>query len=540
MLRAVLATLVAALLVGVAAPQPVGAAEPLIGAVVSPAAIPAPHDFSATKRGYFWDFSSERSYGAADSRRDWSDQRIEDGWLVGTTTRSTASIRLSQLTIPGTVAVPDEHVDTPIHPSFRYVSVRMCASHNTRAYVYWHRDAALGAGWFGATHSIPVRPGCAMYAFDLEVDQNPALGRLEWGDGTITGLRLRPATKPGVEIAVDFVTLSREPYGAPVNIRWDRSAGPKDLSFAGSDGRLTPIATGVDGGMFRWATPNLAPGRYEIFAGGDPIGRFSVVPPERSTIHAPSIAAATDYAVNVRGDAWDMEQRSDVAGVRNLAGWVIRNGRLVGSNVEGSGDPGIELALAKPVDSRRYRFLSYRLVIPGVDRTTPEYGGVSRVYFWNDHGHVSGTQDIRVLGGWRDVVIDLADAPLEIRGAGPWGTSDVTRLRFDPHESKISRTFRIDHVALLAPDVAETSYRIRYHRPAGTTVQLFWDDDLTRPGRRPITCRPEAMRPLSEIEACTWDLDGVPNGDAWVVVVTADRFGVPTTSVSELPILVQR
>ena len=352
---------------------------------LTPFRIPAAADFSSTVRGYFWDFSDPLHYGSADSRRGW-DERLEDGWFIATSTLINPTVRLNSLNIPGTVPVPNEHADTPLNPSYRFVTMRMCSDRSTSAMVFWHRNASFEDGDLGATNFQSVRTGCHIYRFDLAGDRNPNVGTLPWEAGGFTGLRIRPVTHEGVTIAINYVTLTREPIGPAVKIEWEVPVGIVDVYFSsGPDGtRPTPIAFGIIGGSHIWQTPSLAPGRYTIILRSRNkvvLGPSLLVDePARGVITAPSFTSGEDYATSVLGDPWDMTQSHDVRATRNLSRFRIDDGRFVGVNLFANRDGGLDLHLAGPVDPKRFRYFTYRMRTEA-DSPAPDVGGVTRMFF---------------------------------------------------------------------------------------------------------------------------------------------------------------
>ena len=125
-----------------------------------------------------------------------------------------------------------------------------------------------------------------------------------------------------------------------------------------------------------------------------------------------------------------------------------------------------------PIDTSRYRFLSYVLQVDGPYDLAN--GSVARV-FWSSAQFLNGntattTKDIIVWPGMNSYTIDLAslstapDGGLEPAGVPEAWTSGAKRhLRFDPHEFAQARTFHIDAIKLA---VAET-VNSRVHDPVG-------------------------------------------------------------------------
>lgn len=536
---------------------------------VDPARIAAVADFSATLRGYWWDFGDESRFAPEDSREGFVNPRVSGGWWSATTTvraqsgRADGTVRLSHLNIDGpepTNWEPSEFRHLPLDPAYRYLTYRMCSSATTGfTMVRWHADASKADGDFGGTVFRPVSRGCRLYRFDLAADRNPRVGTLAWGDERAFSLEILPVTEPGVEIRLDFVTLSNRSRGERVQIGWQGLAEPVTLYFAGADGARTRLAARRAGGSFTWRTPGLAPGTYQVIAvsaaGRAVTAREPLVvdAPPAGRILDPSFTSGPDYASEVVGDPWDFSNPADVERALGMApdsspGDGVYDG--VSLAVPGaSGDPRLFLHVTRPIDTRRYHYLTYRMWVEGDGRLAGS-GGVARVFWYRDGSwdldDRSFTQDLRVYRGWRSVTIDLAGAYLQGDDIGPWGRVAVTDLRLDPHESPTPRAFHLDWVTLTGDVVAGGDhFRIRYQAadPDGgaPSVRLFYDADRRPTGgapRVPIACAPDPGRPPGG--SCLWRLGGVAAGDYFIHLLVTDVAGNRTWATSEVPLLVRR
>ena len=195
----------------------------------------------------------------------------------------------------------------------------MCSSADTQAMVFFHRNASFYDLDYGGTSFSNISRGCHIYRWDLVTDSNRAIGVLDWDDGGFTGLRLRPVTAAGIEVKIDYATLSRRRKGEAITIRWDAADDPVTLllSDEANGSRRTRIAGNRTGGEFTWRTPNLPPGTYHI------------------------VAAASG-----------IEGTPDGAGRSYGAGWDVgtADGGGSGSGANRSPSPG-----ARPADKRRVR-----------------------------------------------------------------------------------------------------------------------------------------------------------------------------------------
>jgi hypothetical protein len=549
---------------------PAAGAEPRLDPdlTVTPDLIKAPNDFSSTFRGYWWDFADPDHYAERPSREGWADQRLANGWFVGVTephetkpTTTGASIRLTALHIDGYTRngqfVRDEinweaseHQFTPLDPGYRFVTVRMCASQATKGQVRWFRNASLDDGDFGGTSYHDIRRGCQTYRFDLQTDRHPDVGTLAWDAGGMYALDFKPATDPGVTVMVDYITLSNRAKGDPITIGWDPRRDPVGLFFSSDPAgtRLTRIAGRRTGGTHVWRTPNLAPGTYYIFG---VVGRttyagpaFNVDPPPQGEILDPSYTSGPDYATEVVGNPWDMNDAADIAGTRGLESLRFVNGIAVARSTDDGN--AFFMQVTDAVDPHRYRYITYRMWIESLGWTLGSGAG-SRAAWYNNplrpRGSWSTTAIVRAYDGWRTVTIDLQNAHLDRDDIGVWGDFDATDVKIDPHESSIPRIIKLDYVYLTGDTRADRAHRIRYltadEGALPPRVRLFYDTDRDPAGATPIRCADDPRPPEGPAESCRWRTAALPAGDYFVHMLLTDAAGNRTWVKSQTPLLVR-
>ena len=563
-LRAALGTLLlaaAALLVPAAGASVAGSVH------VSPSRIRSVTDFSATFRGYWWDFGDETRLAVEDSREGFVNPRVSGGWWSATSAirpqsgRADGTIRLSHLNIDGpepTNWEPSEFRYLPLDPGYRYLAYRMCSSASAGlTMVRWHTDASKADGDYGGTVFREARQGCWLYRFDLAAERNPKVGTVTWGEEPAYAIEILPVSEPGIDIRLDFVTLSDRAWGRTVQITWQGLAEPVSLYFAGGDGARTRIAGGRTGGAFSWRTPGLAPGAYRVVAVSAAGGTYPAVEglvvdtPPTGRVLDPSATSGPDYAAEVIGDPWDFSNRADVERALGMTPDSSLSDGVYDAVSQrasgGSGDARLFLHVTDPIDPQRYHYLTYRMWVEG-DGLLAGTGGVARVFWYRDGSwdadDRSFTQDLRVYRGWRTVTIDLARAYLQGDDIGPWGRTVVTDLRLDPHESPVPRAFRLDWVTLTGDVVADESFRIRYQAadPDGGTpvVRLFYDTDrqpAAGANRVPIACAPDPGFPAAG--SCLWRTSGVADGDYFIHLLVTDALGNQAWVTSEVPLLVR-
>ena len=426
----------------------------------------------------------------------------------------------------------------------------MCSSADTQAMVFFHRNASFYDLDYGGTSFSNISRGCHIYRWDLVTDSNRAIGVLDWDDGGFTGLRLRPVTAAGIEVKIDYATLSRRRKGEAITIRWDAADDPVTLflSDEANGSRRTRIAGNRTGGEFTWRTPNLPPGTYHIVAasarGRAIVGpSFTVDAPPSGEFISPTWTSGPDYATEVLGNPWDFSSAADFGTTRNLSQEGVAGGLFRGANVAGNSDPGVFLTIDPdhPIDPNRYFYLSYRMRVVGID--SPSQGAVVRWAYFVAPATSDVTEDVREYAGWQTMPLDMRTAtlePNEKNEAGGWGAAPITKLRIDPHEWQPVTQFQIDWVRLLGPEVADKNFAIRYRAADDSgdpKVRFFYDTDTTTEGRTRITCRPTDVPPDGE-RVCKWLTKNVPVGEYFIHMLLIDDAGNRRVEFSDIPVVV--
>jgi hypothetical protein len=281
--------------------------------------------------------------------------------------------------------------------------------------------------------------------------------------------------------------------------------------------------------------------------------------PPQLKITAPSYTSGPDFATVELGNPWDMSDASDVSAFTQVTGVSFANGVLTGTNT--GGDPQITLNLrSKRIDTKRYKYLTYRMQLSGTLDT--DLGSVARLLWWSTvPEQATTTRAWVVYEGSRTVSLDLSKIKLEPNAFAPWGNSNPSVFRFDPHEFPTPRAFSIDSILLTGDTQANTSFDIRYiatDANGGTpTVQFFYDTDAQGFNGQPITCASTAtpipgnnrvflpfMRGGSggspvEGGTCRWQTASISPGSYYVYGVVSD--GIDTVRVySQTPLIITR
>jgi hypothetical protein len=247
----------------------------------------------------------------------------------------------------------------------------------------------------------------------------------------------------------------------------------------------------------------------------------------------PDRRGGIDYAASQRGNAWDFNDASDLAGTDNLDSISFANGQMHECNT--SNDPVVRLPLAAPIDGWLYHHLSMRITYDGGWGlgNVPGGGLVARVYY--ELADVPGEQvseDIVVYPGANDIDLDLSGAINEQDlGGGPgWVGHVITAIRIHPHEDPGRRCFNLDDVSLRGGDVAAPSFPIQFRDDAngtgapsaGTTAEIWLDGNVGTFGGTRIA----AGFPVgSGVNTFTWSGGGVSPGAYWVWIRLTDANG---------------
>ncbi|MBP7963932.1 MAG: hypothetical protein KA003_18255 [Caldilineaceae bacterium] len=338
-----------------------------------------------------------------------------------------------------------------------------------------------------APDPLPTEAGWHTYTLNLA-------GSPDW-TGQVRNLVIRPAYTTGVEIRVDWIALSPAIPGLVVN-------GEADL------------------GTVRTHSP----------------GPMTILTAPRMVITQPSMGSGEDYATATFSNPWDMASPVDIEGTEDLFGYTFNGDRLQGT-AGITGDNQIFLRTGgfntqTPIDTSRYRYLTYRLFVAGKQDTI--YGWVARLLWWGPFGAATH-KDIVINEGWNTYQLDLGEA-----GGGTVGwLGAVSALRFDPQEIPAPTTVILDDVYLRAMDRADTLFEIRWAgeiNPAtlgSTVVDLYFDTDQEPSQKSLIQSGVSAG-----LGRYAWNTVGVAAGEYYIHLVVRDGIH-RAQAVSQTPVKIQ-
>ena len=343
----------------------------------------------------------------------------------------------------------------------------------------------------------------------------------------------------------DWVRLTypdNAPGSAMQTVSWSGGSGTATIDVLDSNGSVLNLGTsGASSLSFNYGL--LPPGTYTLrVTRGSASGTktFTINAPPIIQLTAPNETGDEDYATAVLGNAWDMSSSTDVQ-ITGSDNYTPVPASFVGGIMTATptnDDPNLTLLNKNnnsvPIDTSRYRFLTYRMSID--DPNTKRDWTVARV-LWTSKAFLDGntattTQDIEVWPGMNTYTVDLSklnfgpDGALETSGTPEtWTATRKTGLRFDPSEYPDNRTFHIDDVKLAA--MHETSgggFMFTWTMPTGkqATVNLYLDNDTNASnGKTQIA---------SGIAASNgqyfWNAAGTPAGDYWIYAETNDGMQI--------------
>lgn len=373
---------------------------------------------------------------------------------------------------------------------------------------FWDNGRAVAE--LTATQPYFLFPGTHIYSFDLRTfPTQPGAATNASGpwSGMMAGLRFYPVNVAGVDMSIDWVTLTpKSPVTVPVNLSGVRGTVQVGLSTDGNVNNLIKFS----GRTGSWpeshyleenlVTPRdastltsvdvsaLSAGTYFLHL-LDANGRqVSGTSPQQIIVNAPgSVRIQTpsalgdlsrDYATTVRGDAWDFSQSSDFSipflvspteyGVPTLVtdpvsgqyGQLSTNGNswmrydnFTATNPRYREDPQFLLPISTPFNTSQYKNLTIRMLFDE-KRPNSQIGGPLRVGY-NDtnppFGGFSQTDDIIVQDGPQNYSMDLSTVKLEplfTTNRAYSSLQSINYLRIDPHEYTRNVITYIDHVWL--------------------------------------------------------------------------------------------
>jgi hypothetical protein len=372
--------------------------------------------------------------------------------------------------------------------------------------IYWDNGRAVGD--VTATRSYFLFPGTHLYSFDLsQYPIEPGVDKSGGWTGAMAGLRFFPVNVAGVNVSIDWVTLTgRNQSTVPISLSGISGTVQVGISVDGNPANM--IKTNRPSGVWPdgyWNEEHFVPptqasqlrsidvsslgaGTYYLHlldANGNPIGgttpqQLIVNAPGSARIQTPSAIGdlSRDYATTVRGDAWDFSQTSDFVmpflvspteygaptivtdPASSIYGQLSSNGNswmrydnFTASNPAHREDPQFLLPVVGGVNTSVYKNLTVRMLFDE-KRPNSQIGGPLR-FGYNDtnppYSGFSQTDDIIGQDGPQNYSVNLTKVKLEplFTTNRPYSSmNSVSYLRFDPHEYPRQIVTYVDQVWL--------------------------------------------------------------------------------------------
>ena len=343
-------------------------------------------DYATDVLGDPWDMSNPEDIGKDPNElRGWaSDFAVANGTAGGTTVplngHADTNLPLLYRGFHNIVNPGRTGKRYPISSSFyKKVAYRMysaIAGQSPQAYWFhfpWDHPSGIG---FGVRFLPQTQAGYKIYAANLH--ESLAQGSA-WTNGSVVGFRLDPnINQAGHVVRYDWVRVTRADAEttAIMPVQWSGGSGNTAIDVIDASGSVLNVAS-VSGTSYSFNYGVLPPGAYtlRLTRGGSQATRsFSVNHPPLVKVTDPDETGGTDdFATTVLNNAWDMNGASDVIVTRNVSGASYSGGAFHGTN--SNGDASVFLLNPSnnqiPIDTTKYRYLTYRLRVDGSIQSGP-------------------------------------------------------------------------------------------------------------------------------------------------------------------------
>jgi hypothetical protein len=527
-----------------------------ITAPASGVKLPAGPDYATDVLGDPWDMNNAEDispYPDETSRAGWgSDFAVSGGRVGGTTVLNSKGKKDTSLAFLNrgfydVVNTGRTGLRYPISSSFyKVVSFKMnSGAADEYPQAYWFHYPRGGAN--GTEYGVRFLPKTVVGNQIVVADLTQALeAGSAWTAGSVKGFRLDPnGTKVGHKVYFDWVRLTRSDSEttAKQRISWSGGSGSTTIDVIDAAGTAFRVASGLTGTFYDWNYGVLPPGAYtlRITRGSQVATRpFSINNPPLLTVTDPDETGGQDYATQVLGNPWDMDNgANDVKLTADVTAISYSGGQFHGTNT--NADPVLFVLNnsnnTTPIDTQKYRYLTYSLKVDGTFSLHATDGGsVARVMWSSTTGGPNGfntttTEDIIVWPGMNSYTVDLGslqfgeDKGLESLGSMKlWMAEAVRHFRLDPHEFDGPHPFHLDNIKLAAMDESSGSFTIRF---AGSdadgdaaTVSLYYDTNTNPNDGKTLIASGVAL----SAGQFTWNTGNVAPGTYWVYALASDAL----------------
>lgn len=549
-------------------------------------------DYASTQLQNAWDFNQRRDIGWEENFSGTS-VKVTNGVWQGTNAATGGYVfplfggfkgGLFAEGPAGDLEVPRLGINRPVDTSrYRLLSYKLNHSWRSSFAIYWQNDTTASHWPDGSDRcasfdgfynfaNAHANSGPVVYSFDLSTFSGCEQHAGSWS-GNVVALRIDPSTGGPVSATteIDWIRLV-DPDSAPtLNITWNSSNLPDqpvitlwvDQSSSGYAGHpIARFAAGSNPGSYALKTAMLPPGTYYFYLtvhSGNPLverarsgysAALVINQAPNAVFSSPTELSGEDYATSVLGNPWDMSSAADLENLegsgypyewRQFSSPTFANGEFsaiadppIPGNNESDVQVHMNIPTNTPVDTRKYRYLTYRLWVDETNYPTIadkiERGWVSRPVYWNFNlfGDGGRPKAHNVYEGYKTYTIDLWDTSIVEAGLPFQANNQLRSLRIDPLETTIHTQFKLDWVKLTSEtQAANGAVEIAWvtEDPDSTNVSatLYYDNDRSGYNGTQIVHLPNVGTGNA---GYTWNTSGVAEGSYYIYIELNDGNSV--------------
>jgi len=341
---------------------------------------------------------------------------------------------------------------------------------------------------FGFTQSQYVMSDGDWHIIRIDlIDDLSATSAHAWSDFShVKGLRIDPTGFANIRIEVDWVRLTAPgDAGTEFDVQWSGGEGPYSISARKQNEVAALLATDINGSSAKVGFSTLPAGDYTIEV-SDQHGTAS----SASTLQIneaplfnflqPDIRGNVEkrYSLVEAGNPWGPMDAADISSTKKLTAISYSNPNGSFTATTTGSDSQVFFSIAAPIDTLRYRMLSYTLSVSGARDIG--LGSVARVLWGQVQGQLTTSEDIIVYEGLNTYELgDMRDMRIEGGSANHWLGSLVV-FRIDPTEFSTTKNIRIENVTLAPLDAAEPTFDVTWldsDADDNASIEMYVDMD---------------------------------------------------------------
>lgn len=293
--------------------------------------------------------------------------------------------------------------------------------------------------------------------------------------------------------------------GAMVDLFYDTDRDPAVKS-------QIVLGVAASAGTYTWNTSGVAEGTYNIYImardGFDGVGRYSVTPVRVKRAPAAvyseplgnndTVPVGSDYASNVRVDAWDMSEATDVSYTGSMTAPIFAGGVFSATSTTDSPEIRFAIDSETSIAAATFSVATFRLYA--------NQEGQGQLLWFAEGSSSPGVADaFRVYKGWNEYRVDLSKYPA-------WA-GKIYLFRLDPIRTA-GVDFALDYMKLTTPNSASFNINWTTQNPDGAKVSLFYDTDNA--GYDGVQIATDLAGTKTNFP---WDLSHLDAGDYYVYAV---------------------